>query len=93
METLIHKARNSGKAVVIAGCVSQASSDHPSLKGVSIVGVQQIHRILEVVEETFRGNEVRLLKRANLPALDLPKVIHTSSILMWSISHCLQEIS
>ncbi|KAJ6379458.1 hypothetical protein OIU76_016155 [Salix suchowensis] len=45
-----------------------------SKDGVSIVGVQQIDRVVEVVEETLKGHEVRLLNRKTLPALDLPKV-------------------
>ena len=40
----------------------------------SIVGVQQIDRVVEVVEETLKGHEVRLLRRSSLPSLDLPKV-------------------
>ncbi|CAI5981725.1 unnamed protein product [Closterium sp. NIES-65] len=44
-------------------------------EGVSVVGVQQIDRVVEVVEETLKGNTVRLLSRNRaLPALDLPKV-------------------
>ncbi|GLT27083.1 hypothetical protein SLA2020_021110 [Shorea laevis] len=34
----------------------------------------QIDRVVEVVEETLKGHEVRLLTRKTLPALDLPKV-------------------
>ncbi|KAL4384539.1 hypothetical protein GQ457_15G019080 [Hibiscus cannabinus] len=48
--------------------------DLKELEGVSIVGVQQIGRVVEVVEETLKGHEVRLLNRKTLPALDLPKV-------------------
>ncbi|KAL4278022.1 hypothetical protein GQ457_03G029240 [Hibiscus cannabinus] len=50
------------------------SRDLKELEGVSIVGVQQIDRVVEVVEETLKGHEVRLLNRKTLPALDLPKV-------------------
>lgn len=58
----------------MAGCVPQGSRDLKELEGVSIVGVQQIDRVVEVVEETLKGHEVRLLNRKTLPALDLPKV-------------------
>lgn len=51
------------------------------LKGLSVVGVQQIDRVVEVVEETLKGHSVRLLqpkkingKRLAGPALALPKV-------------------
>ncbi|KAL6512117.1 hypothetical protein OROGR_021714 [Orobanche gracilis] len=74
METLITKCRNSKKPLVVAGCVPQGSRDLKELEGVSIVGVQQIDRVVEVVEETLKGHEVRLLTRKTLPALDLPKV-------------------
>lgn len=52
----------------------QGSRDLKELEGVSIVGVQQIDRVVEVVEETLKGHEVRLLHRKRLPTLDLPKV-------------------
>lgn len=74
METLITKCRDAQKPLVVAGCVPQGSRDLKELEGVSIVGVQQIDRVVEVVEETLKGYEVRLLTRKTLPALDLPKV-------------------
>lgn len=74
MDTLIAKCKNAKKPLVVAGCVPQGSRDLKELEGVSIVGVQQIDRVVEVVEETLKGHEVRLLNRKTLPALDLPKV-------------------
>ncbi|XP_020532195.1 threonylcarbamoyladenosine tRNA methylthiotransferase isoform X4 [Amborella trichopoda] len=74
METLILKSKSARKPLVVAGCVPQGSKDLKELEGVSIIGVQQIDRVVEVVEETLKGHEVRLLKRSTLPALDLPKV-------------------
>jgi threonylcarbamoyladenosine tRNA methylthiotransferase CDKAL1 len=74
METLIRKGKDAGKPLVVAGCVPQGSKDLKDLEGVSIVGVQQIDRVVEVVEETLKGHEVRLLQRSSLPSLDLPKV-------------------
>ncbi|XP_051139565.1 uncharacterized protein LOC127257225 [Andrographis paniculata] len=74
METLIAKCRTAKKPLVVAGCVPQGSRGMKELEGVSIVGVQQIDRVVEVVEETLKGHEVRLLTRKTLPALDLPKV-------------------
>lgn len=74
MDTLILKCRSMNKPLVVAGCVPQGSRDLKELEGVSIVGVQQIDRVVEVVEETLKGHEVRLLTRKTLPALDLPKV-------------------
>lgn len=74
MNTLITKCKSAKKPLVVAGCVPQGSRDLKELEGVSIVGVQQIDRVVEVVEETLKGHEVRLLNRKTLPALDLPKV-------------------
>lgn len=74
MDTLISKCKKVKKSLVVAGCVPQGSRDLKELEGVSIVGVQQIDRVVEVVEETLKGHEVRLLSRKTLPAIDLPKV-------------------
>ncbi|ESQ27994.1 hypothetical protein EUTSA_v10018307mg [Eutrema salsugineum] len=74
MSTLISRGRSGKKPLVIAGCVPQGSRDLKELEGVSVVGVQQIDRVVEIVEETLKGHEVRLLNRKTLPALDLPKV-------------------
>lgn len=74
MDTLITRGKTANKPLVIAGCVPQGSRDLKQLEGVSIVGVQQIDRVVEVVEETLKGHEVRLLHRRKLPSLDLPKV-------------------
>ncbi|KAF6140641.1 hypothetical protein GIB67_013934 [Kingdonia uniflora] len=43
-------------------------------EGVSVVGVQQIDHVVEVVEETLKGHEVCLLKCKTFPALDLTKL-------------------
>ncbi|CAN8235404.1 unnamed protein product [Cochlearia groenlandica] len=74
MSTLITRGKSAKKPLVIAGCVPQGSRDLKELEGVSVVGVQQIDRVVEIVEETLKGHEVRLLNRKTLPALDLPKV-------------------
>lgn len=74
MTTLISKCKTAKKPLVVAGCVPQGSRDLKELEGISIIGVQQIDRVVEVVEETLKGHEVRLLSRKTLPSLDLPKV-------------------
>jgi tRNA A37 methylthiotransferase MiaB len=68
------KCKNANKPLVVAGCVPQGSHGLKELEGISIIGVQQIDRVVEVVEETLKGHEVRLLSRKTLPSLDLPKV-------------------
>ncbi|XP_077496580.1 threonylcarbamoyladenosine tRNA methylthiotransferase [Amblyomma americanum] len=70
-----------GKRVVVAGCVAQATPNVNYLRGLSIVGVQQTDRVVEVVEETLKGNSVRLLgskkdgrRKAGGAPLTLPKI-------------------
>uniref|UniRef100_M4BZB9 Threonylcarbamoyladenosine tRNA methylthiotransferase n=1 Tax=Hyaloperonospora arabidopsidis (strain Emoy2) TaxID=559515 RepID=M4BZB9_HYAAE len=68
------KGRKQNKAVVVAGCVPQADRQLKVLEDVSIVGIQQVDRVVEVVEETLKGHTVRLLSKNRLPQLDLPKI-------------------
>lgn len=72
---------NAGKSVVVAGCVAQSAPKSQYLAGLSIVGVQQIDRVVEVVEETLKGHVVRLLgqrkegrKKMGGASLSLPKI-------------------
>jgi hypothetical protein len=74
MDSLLNRGRAQRKPLVVAGCVPQGDQGLKELDDVSIVGVQQIDRVVEIVEETLKGNRVRLLARGALPALDLPKV-------------------
>uniref|UniRef100_A0A1Q3F360 tRNA-t(6)A37 methylthiotransferase n=1 Tax=Culex tarsalis TaxID=7177 RepID=A0A1Q3F360_CULTA len=74
-------AEKLGKHVVLAGCVPQAAPKSEYMQGLSIVGVQQLDRVTEVVEETLKGHSVRLLqskkvngKKVAGPNLALPKV-------------------
>lgn len=63
------------------------------LQGVSVVGVTQIDRVVEVVEQTLAGNEVALLTKKELPSLDLPKVNSSSLLLLCSLCNlvCIQQ--
>jgi threonylcarbamoyladenosine tRNA methylthiotransferase CDKAL1 len=72
---------NAGKSVVVAGCVAQSAPKSGYLSGLSIVGVQQIDRVVEVVEESLKGHVVRLLgqrkegrKKMGGASLSLPKI-------------------
>lgn len=71
---LAAKGRKQNKFVVVAGCVPQADRHLKGLEEVSIVGIQQVDRVVEVVEETLKGHTVRLLSKNRLPELDLPKI-------------------
>ncbi|XP_067634076.1 threonylcarbamoyladenosine tRNA methylthiotransferase [Eurosta solidaginis] len=77
----IQYGMNKGKHVVVAGCVPQGAPKSEYLRGLSVIGVQQIDRVVEVVEETLKGHSVRLLqnkkkqgKRVAGARLALPKV-------------------
>ncbi|KAJ3323768.1 Threonylcarbamoyladenosine tRNA methylthiotransferase [Blyttiomyces sp. JEL0837] len=73
-----------GKKVIVAGCVPQATtSKGKAWENLSVIGVQQIDRVVEVVEEALKGNTVILTRekkesgtgrKAGGAALDLPKV-------------------
>ncbi|XP_053827506.1 threonylcarbamoyladenosine tRNA methylthiotransferase [Vidua macroura] len=89
----IKKAQQGKKKVVLAGCVPQAQPRQEYLKGLSIIGVQQIDRVVEVVEETIKGHSVRLLgqkkdngKRLGGARLDLPKIRKNPLIEIISIN-------
>ncbi|XP_044282292.1 threonylcarbamoyladenosine tRNA methylthiotransferase [Varanus komodoensis] len=89
----IKKAQEGRKKVVLAGCVPQAQPRQAYLQGLSIIGVQQIDRVVEVVEETIKGHSVRLLgqkkdngKRLGGARLDLPKIRKNPLIEIISIN-------
>lgn len=77
----IEAAKKYGKHLVVAGCVPQGAPKASFVQGLSIIGVQQIDRVVEVVQETLKGNTVVLLskkkmngKKSGGAALSLPKV-------------------
>ncbi|CAL1680204.1 unnamed protein product [Lasius platythorax] len=77
----IEHGKKMGKHIVVAGCVPQGAPKSSFLQGLSIIGVQQIDRVVEVVEETLKGNTVRFLqqkknsgKKTGGASLSLPKV-------------------
>uniref|UniRef100_A0A673CYE4 tRNA-t(6)A37 methylthiotransferase n=1 Tax=Sphaeramia orbicularis TaxID=375764 RepID=A0A673CYE4_9TELE len=89
----IKKAQEQQKKVVVAGCVPQAQPRMEYLKGLSIIGVQQIDRVVEVVDEAVKGHSVRLLgqkkdggRRLGGARLDLPKIRKNPLIEIISIN-------
>ncbi|CAH0693919.1 unnamed protein product [Spodoptera exigua] len=78
----IELGQSKGIHVVVAGCVPQGAPRANYLTGLSVVGVQQIDRIVEIVEETLKGHTVRLFgqkktgegRKAGGASLLLPKV-------------------
>ncbi|KAK6178971.1 hypothetical protein SNE40_011437 [Patella caerulea] len=77
----INSAKKLDKSIVLAGCVPQGHQRSEYMQGLSVIGVQQIDRVVEVVEETLKGNTVRLFsqkkqggKKTGGATLDLPKI-------------------
>lgn len=77
----IRAGRDAGKYVVLAGCVPQGAPKSEYLQGISVVGVHQIDRVVEVVEETLKGHTVRLMQQKKVAGkrvaghdLSLPKI-------------------
>ena len=71
---MVFDSKKIKKPVVVAGCVPQGDGFIEGLQDGSIIGVTQIARVVEVVEETLKGNSVQLLKKKELPELDMPKI-------------------
>ena len=71
---MVNTAKKAGKFIVVAGCVPQGERFIPEIDDISTIGVTQIDRVVEVVNETFKGNKVKLLGKKELPTLDLPKI-------------------
>jgi len=84
--TQTKRGSEAGKKIVVTGCVPEGEKSMNELLGLSMIGVQQIDRVVEVVEETLKGNTVQLFgskktkdemgrtKRAGGARLDLPKI-------------------
>lgn len=60
------------KAIIVTGCIPQ--TDPELLKGFSLLGTRQVHRIVEAVEETLHNNTVQMLETGEMPPLNLPKI-------------------
>jgi len=88
------KALQSGKKVVVAGCVSQAEPGHVLLKDVCIVGVKSLGRIAEAVEAAKNGKAVKFLDVDDGLRLALPCVRKNPVVEIIPISAgCLGECS
>ncbi len=75
LDSDLRRALELGVPVVVSGCVPQAEPTLHSLSRVSLIGVEQIDRVVDVVRSTLEGNVVRLVgRRAARPSLDLPKI-------------------
>mmetsp|Transcript_9501 Transcript_9501/g.57951 ORF Transcript_9501/g.57951 Transcript_9501/m.57951 type:complete len:587 (+) Transcript_9501:1426-3186(+) len=86
MNNVISRGKASGKKLVVAGCVPQGDKRAKELDGMSLLGVTQIDRVVEAVEETLKGNTVTMLNKKKLPALDLPKVRRNAHVEILPLS-------
>lgn len=71
---VVQQAKTQEKPIVVAGCVSQADRNLKGLEDVSVIGITQIDRVVEAVEQTLQGHVIKLLAKKELPLLDLPKI-------------------
>ncbi|KMZ79832.1 tRNA modifying enzyme [Plasmodium vivax India VII] len=61
--------------IIVCGCVPQAEKDMEIFENVSLVGVTNIDKIVDVVENVINGYNVRYLKQAKkMTSLNLPKI-------------------
>ena len=66
---------------VVVSKINHVRQNELNLQGLSMIGVQQIDRVVEVVEETLKGHTVRLFgqkkrsgKKTGGANLSLPKI-------------------
>lgn len=73
---LAKKCQSRERPVIVAGCVPQADNKGDQWNDFSVIGVQAIERVVEVVEQALDGNKIHLLTRSkkSKPSLDLPKI-------------------
>ncbi|KAI0220406.1 Threonylcarbamoyladenosine tRNA methylthiotransferase [Lamellibrachia satsuma] len=95
----VMEGRKLSKPVVVAGCVPQGQPKAKYIEGLSVIGVQQIDRVVEVVEEALKGHTVRLLgqkkklgRKIGGATLSLPKIRKNPLIEIIAISTgCLNQ--
>ena len=59
--TMLKRARDTKKPVVVAGCVPQGDPKNKEWADVSVIGVRQIGQVTNAVEQAMSGNVVRYL--------------------------------
>ncbi|MFH1506084.1 MAG: MiaB/RimO family radical SAM methylthiotransferase, partial [archaeon] len=92
----LYELSKTKKPIVIAGCIPQAEVDGGAVserfKGYSIVGVRQIDKIVELVQETLKGRVIHLLDMKKNERLNLPKIRRNNLIEIIPICNgCLGE--
>lgn len=74
---IIKKRTSSGKdiKIIVCGCVPQAENDMKIFENVSLVGVNNIDKIVDAVENVINGYNVKYLKQSKkMTSLNLPKI-------------------
>ncbi|MBU0457557.1 MAG: tRNA (N(6)-L-threonylcarbamoyladenosine(37)-C(2))-methylthiotransferase [Nanoarchaeota archaeon] len=66
------KAEHQYKVIIIAGCIAQ--TDPEKLKKYPLIGTNQIHKIVEVIEEALNDNTIKMLEMGEMPPLNLPSI-------------------
>ncbi|KAI4837281.1 radical SAM protein [Plasmodium brasilianum] len=61
--------------IIVCGCVPQAEKDMEIFENISLVGVNNIDKIVDVVENVIKGYHVKYLKQSKkMTSLNLPKI-------------------
>ena len=77
------EATSKDKKVVVAGCVPTGDKKNAEIEEYSQLGTTSLEQVVEVVQETLKGNVVKLFKgNRDLPSLDLPKIRRNKLIEM-----------
>ncbi|MBT5021219.1 tRNA (N(6)-L-threonylcarbamoyladenosine(37)-C(2))-methylthiotransferase [Candidatus Woesearchaeota archaeon] len=84
----LNQLKEQNKKIIIAGCVPQARKEliETKLKDFSIIGVDQLDRIDEVVEQTLNNNIIQIIETKSNARLNLPKIKHNATIEIIPIS-------
>ncbi|MBU0459810.1 MAG: MiaB/RimO family radical SAM methylthiotransferase, partial [Nanoarchaeota archaeon] len=76
--------QHENKLIIISGCLAQTNSKE--LKKYPLIGTNQIHHVVEVVEEALNDNVIKMLIRREQPPLNLPRIRKNPVICIIPIS-------
>ncbi|MCI5066107.1 tRNA (N(6)-L-threonylcarbamoyladenosine(37)-C(2))-methylthiotransferase [bacterium] len=101
IEKRIRQLEHEGRTVVVAGCLSQASPEHPLFEERGLLGPDSVDRIGEVVMSSLRGEPVQITKRKRSPlplvvseqAPTSPFVLSISQGCLSSCSFCMTKLA
>lgn len=94
IESRLEELTRLGKKVVVAGCFSQSSPDHPLLQDFPVVGPDSADQIALAIRSAVEEKPVQLLKRKKAPLPLVPPTHSPSKPFILSISQgCLSSCS